>query len=480
MESTKTTPSLTPRRLTFARLAGTFTALAGLLVLIGCGSTGPESTIAPTSDVAAVAVGSETDDNDQDDNDQDEGRDAESADESTAATETTPTPDIIRTTASDVPWDLTGGATSSSDGVVVTDENPTEQLVGFAREATAPWPTDWTRATIDLSELATGLQYIDPRDGIPPIDNPAFESATQAAEWLLPAEPGALVEIDGDARFYPLSIMTRHEIINDRFDDVPVAVTYCPLCNTALAFDRRVDGEVLRFGVSGLLRKSDLVMWDDKTTSLWQQITGDAIVGTYAGTQLDPLSTRIVSFEQFAEAFPDGLSLAQRQAFGIRYGSNPYVGYSSRTSPLPFFTEELDDRLPALERVVGVTVEDEDVAYAFSALTNDLVVNDTIADTPVAIFWGPGTTDALDGSEIASSREIGTAIAYDPRNGDQVLTFVAEGDDFRDNETGSLWTLLGQAIDGPLAGQQLDTMTHRNEFWFAWASFFPEGVLHAP
>jgi hypothetical protein len=391
--------------------------------------------------------------------------------------------DLVSTTETDVPFDLAGGATTPTEVELLdVGDEPRSQLRDQVESATAPWPTDWSRSTVDLSELLAGIPRTDPRDAIPPIDAPRFEPIG-AADWLDENEPGALVQLDGEVRFYALSILTRHEIVNDRFGDVPVAVTFCPLCNTAISFDRRLDGEVLRLGVSGLLRNSDLVMWDDATTSLWQQVTGDAIVGTHAGVRLETVPTAIVSYGDAAADFPDALSLSRETGFGIDYGANPYVGYSS--SEIPFlFDGEPDPRFPALSRVVGVSVDDDDgerleKAYPFETLEAERAVNDELGSTPVAVFWGGATTDALDANQIAQSDAIGSAIAYDRRVGDQVLTFSHDGDDrFVDAETGTTWTLLGVAVDGPLAGEQLAIVTHRNEFWFAWAAFFPEAPVY--
>lgn len=344
--------------------------------------------------------------------------------------------------------------------------------------ATEPWPTDFSNATIDLGELKLGIGRVDPRDAIPPIDSPVFESVQDAALWLDEREPGVLVSIGDDTRFYALRILTRHEIVNDAFGDVPVAVTYCPLCNTGIVFDRRVDGEILRFGVSGLLRNSDLVMWDDDTTSLWQQITGEAIVGARAGQVLTPVGSAIVSFGEFAAGHPDGTSLSADTGYGIGYGANPYVEYSSRSAPYPFFTGDLDDRFPALERVVGVSIDDGDKAYPFSVIAPLGAVNDLIGDTPVAVLWAGDTADALDSASIADGQAVGTGVAYDPVVDGEVLVFSRSGTDlFTDEQTGSTWTVLGKAVNGPLAGTQLDTLIHRNEFWFAWTAFFPDAPV---
>ena len=376
----------------------------------------------------------------------------------------------------DGPFDLDGGITFDPETAdVIIDADPQAALP--ARYAV--WPTDWTRRTVeDWTEFLPGLQSADPRDGIPPIDTPIFESVSLASEWLSRNEPGALVQVNGEARFYPLSIMTAHEIVNDAFGEVPVSVTFCPLCNTALAFDRRVNGEVLDFGVSGLLRNSDLVMWDRQTTSLWQQVTGESVIGQFAGAELDVLPTSIVSFGQFAESFPEGLSLAAESGRGrADYGINPYRGYSSSASPF-LFDGEIDQRLPALSRVIGVTEGDAVAAYSFIRLAEEQVVNDEVAGVPIVVFHGGRTNDALDQAVIASSAEIGTGVAYDPVVDGQVLTFTANGDDtFTDDQTGTTWSITGIAVEGQLAGTQLGPIEHRNEFWFAFQAFFGADAL---
>ena len=372
----------------------------------------------------------------------------------------------------DVEFDVTGGASfdaAAVEGVIIEDE-PDSPLAAFY----TAWPTDWTRRTVeDWNEFGAGLGASDPRDGIPPIDTPVFESPALAAEWIGPQEPGALVQLDGEVRFYPLSILTRHEIVNDAFGDVPVAVTFCPLCNTAISFDRRVNGEVLRFGVSGLLRNSDLVMWDSATTSLWQQVTGEGVVGTYAGAQLQSVPTSIVSFAQFAENFPEGKSLAAESGFGrTNYGVNPYPGYSSLANPF-LFRGEVDDRLDALSRVIGVTQDGVVASYSFERAQSEGAINDVVDGLEIVVLHAGDTSDALDTREIGSAQAIGTAAAYSPVVDGEALTFTPNGDDtFVDDQTGTTWNVLGRATDGELAGTTLAPLEHRNEFWFAFQAFF--------
>jgi hypothetical protein len=383
--------------------------------------------------------------------------------------------DRTTTTATTEAARVDGGSAVPPDVVVgEADLSP-----GLAA-ATGDWATDWTRRTIDLDELLIGIQAPDPRDIIAPIDNPQFEAITAADEWLEDREPGVLLEFDGTARFYPIRILTLHEVINDVIADRPVVVTYCPLCNTATAFDPTIDGQVHRFGVSGLLRNSDLVMWDDQTQSLWQQITGEAIVGTLAGTQLEFFGSSMVRWADFKEAFPLGEVLSRDTGFNFSYGVNPYQGYSGRAAPFPFFQGEIDPRYPALERVVGVTIGDTSKAFPFSVIAEEQAVNDLVGETPVVIFWGAAdTADALDSGTIPEGVAIGTGVAYERTVDGQVLTFTANGDDtFTDAETRTTWNLLGIALDGELADSRLSIATHRNEFWFAWGAFFPESGVY--
>jgi hypothetical protein len=292
-------------------------------------------------------------------------------------------------------------------------------------------------------------------------------------------EPVALVEFGGEVRVYPLRILTVHEVVNDQVGDVPIAVTYCPLCNSAVAFERTVDGQVLRFGTSGLLRKSDLVMWDRQTESLWQQITGEGIVGELAGTELAFVPIGIVAWEDVQERFPDGKVLSRDTGLGVTYGNNPYVAYDS--APRPFlFDGDVDERFPAFERVVGLRLEDANKAYPFSLISEKRAVNDVVAGEPILVLWGADdTASALDDVTVAGGRSVGSGLAYLRTLDGQVLTFEPQGDDgFVDRETGSTWDLLGNAIAGPLEGKQLATAVHTNELWFAWAAFNPDAPVY--
>lgn len=336
------------------------------------------------------------------------------------------------------------------------------------------WNTDWSKRTISLSELVVGIARQDPRDVIPPIDDPQFETVEEAAEWLVDREPVVLLELAGEARAYPLRILTSHEVVNDEVAGRSVVVSYCPLCNSAVTFDREVEGQVLRFGVSGLLRNSDLVMWDRQTESLWQQITGEAIVGEKAGSELSFIPSPIVAWGDFKAQFPDGEVLSRDQGIypPALYDNQPYVGYDSSTQPF-LFRGEPDDRYPAMERVVAVRVSGTNKAYPFSVISEERAVNDEVAGTPILVVFGADdTASLLDTSDVTAGRGVGVGLALERTVGGQVLTFEAEGQDrFVDRETGSTWDLFGNAVDGPLAGEKLTPVVNTNELWFAWSAF---------
>ena len=274
---------------------------------------------------------------------------------------------------------------------------------------TSQWKTDFSKHIVPLDELISGGVG---RDGIPPIDNPTFVSIKEASSWLLPQSPVVAFEENGDARAYPLGILTRHEIVNDVVGGTPVAVTFCPLCNSSIVFDRRVDDELLRFGVSGLLRHSDLVMWDDKTESLWQQFTGEGIVGEHTGRQLNFLPSLVTGFEDFTQRHPKGQVLEGEKGITVsRPIRNPYVNYDS--NPTPFlFKGQADTRLFPTSRVLAAGIDGQAIAYPFEILAEKRIINDHLGSMHVLAVWQPGVASALDKSDIDASRDVGMAALY--------------------------------------------------------------------
>jgi hypothetical protein len=345
------------------------------------------------------------------------------------------------------------------------------------RVSKSGWKTDFTRASVDLAEFQGGGP---PKDGIPALDEPKFESIAAARDWLADKSPVISLQVGDAARAYPLAVLMWHEIANDTLGGTPVVVTFCPLCNTALVFEREFGGLVHDFGTTGNLRFSDLVMYDRQTESWWQQATGEAIVGELTGTRLVFLPAQIVSLADFEAAHPDGDVLSRDTGFFRDYGRNPYVGYDTVDQNPFLFEGELDGRLPPKERVVTVGEGTEAVAFPYSELRTTGVASATVGDDPIVVFWALGTASALGGPNIDASEDIGATGVFSPVVDGRALTFVREGDEtgpIRDQETGSTWSIAGVATDGELAGSRLEPLVHGDHFWFAWAAFSPETTI---
>ena len=344
--------------------------------------------------------------------------------------------------------------------------------------ATREFSTDFSKHSVPYTEILSGGP---PKDGIPAIDNPQFISVEEADAWLKPQEPVILFQIDDDARAYPLQILIWHEIVNDVVGGVPVVVTFCPLCNTVIAFERTVDGRVLDFGTTGRLRYSNLVMYDRQTESWWQQATGEAIVGELTGKRLTFLPAAIISWEEFKTAHPDGKVLSRETGYRRPYGRNPYAGYDNvNQRPFLYQGPETPGLLPPMARVITVDLNGEAVAYPYAVLREVRVVNDTVGGVPIAVFWAPGTASPLDAEAIPQGRDVGTANAFSRALDDQTLTFRYEGGRILDDQTGSTWNVLGEAVAGRLEGRRLAPVVSINHFWFSWAAFRPDTRVYQP
>lgn len=363
-------------------------------------------------------------------------------------------------------WAMVGVLSSQAQSMLPSD----------APRALKQFDTDLSNTTIDLSELRRGA----PKDGIPAIEDPTFVSPDAASEWIGAKEPVIAIVHNGVARAYPLQILTFHEIVNDDIGGTPVAVTFCPLCYSAIAFKRILDGESISFGVSGLLRKSDLVMYDRETETLWQQFTGKGIVGDHAGEALEIVPSQIVSYQQFQQHYPEGKVLSRKTGYQRPYGQNPYAGYDDVDKPPFAYDGPVDDRLPPKEKVVAVSLKDMHKGYPYSVTKKKRLIHDTMGDRPLVIFHVPGAVSALDASEISSSKEDGTTGVFDRRVDGRTLRFEYTGDgQFTDTETGSVWTVTGRAVEGAMKGEQLDRISHGDYFAFSWFAFRPDAKLYS-
>ena len=385
--------------------------------------------------------------------------------------------------------EATAGTQPVRSDLRLLDDEPT----GFLEAVASTWKTDFEIHTVPYAEIKAGGP---PRDGIPPIDRPVFATVQEAPDYLVDDEPVLVLELGGEQRAYPLSILILHEIVNDVVGGQAVAITYCPLCNTGLVFGRTVNGQALRFGTTGLLRNSNLIMWDNATESWWQQATGEAIVGELTGRVLKFIPAQIVSWDAFRDAFGEGVVLTRDTGFVRAYDLPPYGGYDASADIL---TEFADGSLSPIERVVSVVVDGRSVAYPFTALEEVPIVHDRFEGRDLVIFYVGGTLSpfpkrpifnvGLIGSVVAGGdsvevdpstierRSVGATAVFEPFIDGKRLTFVDRGGVITDRETDSAWNIFGEAVSGELAGSRLTPVVHGNHFWFAQQSFFPDTVL---
>jgi hypothetical protein len=386
---------------------------------------------------------------------------------------------------------------------------------------------DSSKTAIDLERVLSGgpppngipaLGFVgDWRDAAEATLAPIFITQQEASSWLADREPVLVVALGDETKAYPMQILTWHEIVNDTLAGVPVAVTFCPLCNSGLAFDRRIPLSVevkdavtalnpqanvvevtpdvlelyqnqggteelagtleVTFATSGMLYNSNLLMFDSYTSTLWSQLGGEGNVGTLTGVKLLRYPAQVMSFADFRNAYPESPVLSRETGFNRSYGENPYLGYDVAGEPAFLFDGEVDGRLPPKTRVVTLEQNGEVVAYPFEVLQQEHVVNDTIGNEPIVLFWQAGTASALDKQTIADSQDVGSVGVFRRIVNGETLIFIWNGENFIDEETNSIWNLAGEAVAGSLQGTQLTPVIHDNTLWFAWAAFKPETTI---
>lgn len=340
-----------------------------------------------------------------------------------------------------------------------------------------PLADEFPDPLVPVSEIISGGP---PPDGIPPLDDPVFADVAEATDLLEPEESVVALVVDGDARAYPARVLIWHEIVNDTVGGVPVSVTYCPLCNSAVSYRREVNGVETTFGTSGSLYASALVMYDRLTESLWTHFDGRAVVGVLAGTQLEAIASPLVAWEDFATSYPDGKVLDWTQTgFERDYGRNPYVGYDNAEAQPFLFRGVVDDRERAMQRVVGITTGGMSVAYSTAVLATGerSATSAMVGDVELMILWKAGQSSALDASTVGGGDDVGAVGVFVPELDGRALSLSVRGGVFVDEETGSTWSITGAATDGPLEGGQLQRVEHLDTFWFAWSTYRPETSL---
>ncbi|MFW5827069.1 MAG: DUF3179 domain-containing protein [Alkalispirochaeta sp.] len=342
--------------------------------------------------------------------------------------------------------------------------------------------TDFSRATVSYAEVLSGGP---PKGGIPALDQPRFETVQEAGRWIADREPVMVLESSllrdenssggNSVHVYPLQVVMWHEIVNDEIDGVPVTVTYCPLCNTGIAFSRRHEGTVLSFNTTGRLRFSNLIMFDRETESWWQQASGESIAGFFAGTRLQTVPIMMLPFSEIRESMPEARVLSKDTGFNRAYGSNPYRGYDSSSEPFLLrnasqLVESGSNGRGLLDRVVSLEHNGETTSVTYSALQEELVIERTVGGDRFYFLWEGGTASALDSSVIAEGADVGSGNAFFARTrGGDAVELRRDGDRIVD-ETGSQWNAAGRAVAGHRERARLRPAVGVQHFWFSHAA----------
>ena len=294
--------------------------------------------------------------------------------------------------------------------VADTDGAQAQSVMRWAYE----WPkTDFKKTAVDLKDIISGGP---PKDGIPSIDKPKFMPASRVnSQDLAPTEPVIGVVINGQAKAYPLRILTWHEIVNDELGGVPISVTYCPLCNSSIVFDRRLDGLILDFGTTGKLRNSDMVMYDRQTETWWQQFLGEGIVGELVGKKRKTVPARLESFENFISRAPDGKVLIPNDPNMRSYGRNPYERYDSASAPF-LYGGDLPDYIEPMVRVIVV----DGRAWSMPLIRK----KGQLVDGDLTLSWSKGQNSALDTSRIRKGRDVGNIVVQRKGTGGEMEDVV--------------------------------------------------------
>lgn len=318
--------------------------------------------------------------------------------------------------------------------------------------------TNGIRHVVPLEEILSGGV---PRDGIPSIDRPKFISVAQT-DFLADNDLVLGIYHEGVARAYPHKILVWHEIVNDVVAGTPFSVTYCPLCYTGTAHIRKIGGETVEYGVSGLLHNSDLVMYDRKTNTLWSQIMGTGIRGELAGYKLIRVPLDTMKWKDWRALHPDTEVLSTETGWSRPYGTDPYGRYGYYTNEDIWFpVKNFDRRLKPKEIIWGIEIDGKTKAYIETKLADAAFLNDVFGGKEILVY----------------SPAVKVARFFDRNLNGQVLDFELRQGKLYDKQTGSEWNPDGIAVNGKLKGQQLTRIPAIPNFWFAWVAFYPNTEL---
>ena len=316
-------------------------------------------------------------------------------------------------------------------------------------------------------------------DSIPAVYKPEFDSVDDAGELLGPDALVISLTVNGETHGYPVNLLAAHEVVNDVVGGVPVVVTYCPLCHTALAYERRVGGKTLVFGVSGKLYRANLLLYDRGTRSLWSQLLGGAVTGPYRGARFRPVPATTTTWAAFRQEHPGAAVLSIRKDalaanfthprllptnYGLERTDAPYQEYAVKASRFPYRGRSIFRGLPSGELVLGLEVAGTPRAYPLSLLFHRRVVEDTVGTVPLLVV-----EDEAHARTVAFLRTLGGRPLHFRTVRVHGRLALAE------RRTGTRFSLAtGEARRGPLAGGRLQQIPATLVYWWAWLGFFPE------
>ena len=298
-----------------------------------------------------------------------------------------------------------------------------------------------------------------PKDGIPSIDNPVFASIRDS-NFMSDSDTVIGLEINGQAKAYPLFILVWHEIVNDVVGGTPVSVTYCPLCYTNQVFERVIDGQEVEFGTSGKLYNSNLLMYDRFTESYWSQALGMAVTGELSGYQLNLIPFDVITWGDWKKIHPDTLVLTTDTGHIRSYATDPYGSYYTEPR-IMFPVEHSDDRMNPKEIVIGFNQGDVYKAFKQNEIESNVLINDFVGDTPILLV------------SLFSENSRAFERAIDGKT----LDFEYTDGKILDSQTNSEWNYDGVSISGKHQGKQLQRMPIEPGFWFSWVAFHPETLV---
>ena len=337
--------------------------------------------------------------------------------------------------------------------VIPTDSNP----IDFAHVEPTVMETNGVKHIISLDKIKGGGP---PKDGIPSIDNPVFANVPDS-HFMSDSDTIIGLEINGDAKAYPLFILVWHEIVNDNVGGTPVAVTYCPLCYTNQVFERIINGQEVEFGTSGKLYNSNLLMYDRFTESYWSQALGMAVKGELSGYKLNLIPFDVITWGDWKTLHTDTLVLTTETGHIRSYATDPYGNYYTEPRIL-FPVEHSDDRMHPKEIILGFNQGNIYKAYKQSDIESNTILNDSIDNNPVLLV-----------SLFSQNSR-----AFERTLDDKVLDFEYIKNKIIDTHTNSEWNYDGLSISGEYEGRQLERLPIEPGFWFEWVAFHPETLVY--